>query len=129
MSEKDYINKIKSHKYDYELDKMPKQKKLISDLKIAKLKYKERIKKFKINIETNVFIKIKDKKYKIVKGKNRNRTLICEMDERLLRRILDKKAHWNNAEIGTHISFYRKPNKMEPDVHLCLSFFHLQMFL
>ena len=121
----DYINKIKSHKYDYELDKMPKQKKLISDLKIAKLKYKERIKKFKINIETNVFIKIKDKKYKIVKGKNRNRTLICEMDERLLRRILDKKSHWDNAQIGTHINFIRNPNKMEPDVHTTLSFFHL----
>ena len=47
------------------------------------------------------------------------------MDLRLLRRILDRKAHWNNSEIGTHISFKREPNLMEPDTHTMLSFFHL----
>lgn len=51
--------------------------------------------------------------------------LTCEMDSRLIRRILDNKSHWNNAEIGAHISFKRYPNKMEPDVHTSLSFFHL----
>ena len=51
--------------------------------------------------------------------------LICEMNSRLLRRILDKKSHWNYAKIGAHISFKRYPNKMEPDVHTSLSFFHL----
>jgi len=47
------------------------------------------------------------------------------MDDRLMRRILDKKSHWNNAEIGTRISFHRVPNKMEPDAHTALCFFHL----
>ena len=44
------------------------------------------------------------------------------MDLRLLRRILDRKSHWNNAEIGCHINFVRKPNKMDPDVHKALYF-------
>ena len=39
--------------------------------------------------------------------------------------ILDKKSHWNNAEIGAHINFFREPNIMEPDLHTSLSFFHL----
>ena len=46
-------------------------------------------------------------------------------DTKLLMRILDKKSHWNNGEIKAHINFTRSPNKMEPDVHTCLSFFHL----
>ena len=47
------------------------------------------------------------------------------MDIRLLRRILDKRSHWNNAETGTHITFEKIPNKMEPDFYTALSFFHL----
>ena len=47
----------------------------------------------------------------MLKGKDKKRTLECKMDNRLLRRILDRKSHWNNAEIGTHISFRRNPNK------------------
>ena len=47
------------------------------------------------------------------------------MDNKLLRRILDRKAHWNNAEIGTHITFKRYPNQMDPDVHTIMSFFYL----
>ena len=43
----------------------------------------------------------------------------------MLRRIIDKKAHWNSAELGTHIEFKRLPNKMDKDVHICMSFFHL----
>ena len=58
-------------------------------------------------------------------GSDKKKKLICEMDTRLLRRILDKKSHWNNAEIGAHINFKRYPNIMEPDVHTSLSFFHL----
>ena len=55
--------------------------------------------------------------------KKKDRYLYCKMDNRLLRRILNKKSHWNNAEIGTHISFFRKPNDFEPDLHSCLNFF------
>ena len=120
-----YISKIKSKKYVYEYDKFPNTKKLISDLEIAKIRHLERLEKYKVNIKSNVFIKIDNKKYQILKGKNKNYTLICEMDERLLRRILDRKSHWNNAEIGAHINFKRNPNKMDADAHTSLAFFHL----
>ena len=47
------------------------------------------------------------------------------LDERLLNRILDRKSHWNNAEIGCHIEIDRKPNIYEKDSHTMMQFFHL----
>ena len=35
-----------------------------------------------------------------------------------------KFAHWNNAEIGSHIKFFRKPNKFERDLHFAICYFH-----
>ena len=68
---------------------------------------------------------LENEKIKVIEGLDKNRELVCQMDNRLLRRILDKKSHWNNSEIGAHISFNRIPNNMEPDLHTSLSFFHL----
>ena len=122
---KKYIESIKDHKYDYEKDDEPSISKLIEDSELASKKMGERLKRFNTELNTNVFIQIKDKTIHIIKGKDKNSKLICELDNKLLRRILDKKAHWNNAEIGTHITFKRYPNKMEPDTHTLMSFFHL----
>ena len=123
---KNYLKKIKNIKYEYQLIKKPDSKKLESDVLKAKLKLQDRLKKFRINIKTNVYISLnKYKHIKIINGMNKEMKLYCSMDDRLLRRILDKTSHWNNAEIGTHINFVRKPNTMEPDAHTSLSFFHL----
>lgn len=46
------------------------------------------------------------------------------LDYRLLVMILDKKAHWNNAEIGSHLTFYRDPEEYEVGVFRFLSFLH-----
>ena len=77
-----------------------------------------------INLTTDIFIKINAKGIKL----NKNGTLsviksneiefssskyvIYETDIRLLKKLLlgPKFAHWNNAEIGSHLKFYRKPN-------------------
>ena len=118
---KKYIQIIKNHKYDYEYDEMPDIKKLKDDIKLSK----EKLKKFDVYIKSNVFIDLDGEKINILNSKEENRELICSMDNRLLRRILDRKSHWNNAEIGTHITFKRMPNKMDPDVHSIMSFFHL----
>jgi len=122
---KKYIQIIKNHKYDYEYDEMPDIKKLKDDIKLSKEKLSEKLKKFDVDIKSNVFIDLDGEKINILNSKEENRELICSMDSRLLRRILDRKSHWNNAEIGTHITFKRMPNKMDPDVHSIMSFFHL----
>lgn len=49
--------------------------------------------------------------------------LICYLDSRLLYRILTRKSHWNNADVGCHID-YRRKGEYNPDVHMIMSFFH-----
>jgi UDP-MurNAc hydroxylase len=48
------------------------------------------------------------------------------MDERLLQRILrgPKYAHFNNAQIGSHIGFEKDPDIYERPLYYVLSFFH-----
>lgn len=47
------------------------------------------------------------------------------MDPRLLRMILERRAHWNNAEIGSHIQFERQPDIYEYPLFHRLCYFHL----
>jgi UDP-MurNAc hydroxylase len=48
--------------------------------------------------------------------------LRCRLDPRLLARILRREQNWNNAEIGCHIDFVRRPGTYEPDLHTLLAF-------
>jgi UDP-MurNAc hydroxylase len=127
LHKKKYENKILKIKYPYELDKQPNLINLKKDLLIASAMVKERVKRFNVDFKTNVYIQLNNsnKKFLVIKGKKKNNILVCKMDNRLLRRILNKKSHWNNAEIGAHINFFRKPDKMEPDIHRALCFLHL----
>ena len=122
---KKYIANIKNEKYEYEFDNFPDIQKLKEDINIVKKQFLKKIERFKINFKSNVFLKVENEEIQIITGSDSNRTLVCSMDERLLRRIIDRKSHWNNAEVGAHINFVRTPNEMEPDVHTSLAFFHL----
>jgi UDP-MurNAc hydroxylase len=46
------------------------------------------------------------------------------LDTRLLRRMMDGRAHWNNAAVGCHIDFWREPNVYNPDLWTMMAFFH-----
>ena len=52
--------------------------------------------------------------------------LIMELNKNLLYKILlgPKYAHWNNAEIGSHIIYFRKPDIYDKKLFYCLNFFH-----
>jgi hypothetical protein len=50
--------------------------------------------------------------------------IACHLDIRLLKRILTRQSHWNIAEVGCHIDFYRE-GPYNPDVHTMMSFFHV----
>ena len=98
---------------------------LISDIKVAKTKMAERCKKVSLTPDMQVNLEVDTKLINICQPIKSNGTLNCSLDPRLLRRILDRKAHWNNAEIGCHIEFYREPNYYSPDIHTMLQFLHL----
>ena len=48
------------------------------------------------------------------------------VDPRLLKWLLlgPAFAHWNNAEIGSHITYERNPNIFERGLFYCMNFFH-----
>ena len=92
------------------------------------------------NSSTQLIIQISDSKYvlidltsnpsyKIVSNLNIDtikRFVKISLDKRLLFRILKdpRFAHWNNAEIGSHLKFERKPNIFERGLYHSLYFFH-----
>jgi len=120
-----YINKISGSIYPYEKDQYPEINRLMHDIKIASRNMEERINNIGIKLTTSIAIDINKKEVLIFKPENPSQKLVCYIDLRLLRRILDRLSHWNNAEIGCHIDFFRTPNNYEPDVHNALQFFHI----
>jgi UDP-MurNAc hydroxylase len=73
---------------------------------------------FNFNSEESVFVSKKEANLE-------EPYLTATMHPNMLTRILLFESHWNNIEIGCHITFKRFPNKYLPDVHTLLSFFHL----
>ena len=57
---------------------------------------------------------------------NDDRCVTYKLDFKLLKRILmgPRYAHWNNAEIGSHIEFTRKPEIYERKLYYSMNFFH-----
>jgi UDP-MurNAc hydroxylase len=60
-------------------------------------------------------------------AEQQDRFVLLRMDPRLLFWLLSgpKHAHFNNAEIGSHIEFIRHPNIYEPGIYLVMCYFHL----
>jgi hypothetical protein len=52
--------------------------------------------------------------------------LECFLSRQLFYQVLTRRAHWNNAEGGLHIDFYRKPNQYVPEVFTLLSFLQVE---
>ena len=90
-----------------------------------------------INLKSDIYIKFsndfiklsKDNLLEVVKKENFNKNsqyVIYETDPRMLKMLLQgpKYAHWNNAEIGSHLKFYRNPNIFERNVYTSMSYFH-----
>lgn len=126
-NQEDYIaKKLSLIKYPYESDDE------VSDIEINKLFYlslkglKERKKKYNLLAKSKIVLKSGKEFFIVNEGeKDYGVTLECELNKKLLKRILTKKSHWNNAEIGCHILMHRSPDKYEPDAHTLLQFLHI----
>lgn len=51
--------------------------------------------------------------------------IACHMSHGMLQKVVHKKYHWNDAELGMHIEFTRRPNVFSNDFHNLMSFFHV----
>lgn len=128
---KQYIQQVAGDSYPYELDSAPDSAQIIADLEIASDRMRQRMARAGISSDRTVTIDVDGKPIQIhptfSTDANLNATprLACSLDPRLLRRILDRVSHWNNAEIGCHVEFNRVPNEYQPDLHTALQFLHL----
>ena len=120
------LEKLSKIKYPYELDKPIKKTELRQKVEASILALKERVKKYNLNVKSKINIFTDTEFFAIHSGDPEFGVNIdFYLDERLLNRILERKSHWNNAEIGCHIEIDRKPNIYEMDSSTMMQFFHL----
>ena len=119
------IEELSKLKYPYELDQDPDLDLLFHDTLTAVKLMSERSKRYKLIADINVELIVGSLNIPIIEVENPKSQLSASLDPKLMRRILDRKAHWNNAEIGCHIEFNRVPNHYSPDIRTILQFLHL----
>jgi UDP-MurNAc hydroxylase len=131
-------NKLKNKILSYEKDAMPSFEEIYELAKRAHIKFLEKKIINNVIIKSDIFLKLNEKSIKLgidnqisvidteEIDKESSKYVIYKADIRLLKKLLlgPKFAHWNNAEIGSHITFYRKPNTFERDVYALMCFFH-----
>jgi len=137
----DYENYIaqnlKNKQLDYESLSFPNFEEIFELCKTAFLKYLDKKITNNIILDTDIYLKFEKKFIKLSKKNilevvnfdeidRKSRYVIYETDPRLLKLLLQgpKYAHWNNAEIGSHIKFYRNPNIYERNVYGSMNYFH-----
>lgn len=135
-----YIENILSKiKFSYENDDMPTKEKIYPLFQKSYKRMNEKRKIIGFETDTNVYIKLFDDELLrismngngclIVKEneiEKNEKYILMDLDFRLLYRILcgPKYGHWNNADVGSHIKYIKKPNIFERGIYHSMSFFH-----
>ena len=135
-----YIDEVLSKRpLDYEMDPYPDIESLLSMIEKAYVRMEKKRREISFSSSTRVLLDLSDddvlsismngEGYEYIKSgeiKSMSRFVHCYIDLRLLNRILKGPmfSHWNNAEIGSHIIFDRKPEVFERGLYYVMCFFH-----
>ena len=136
----DYIKNILStKKLDYEYEPTPLKNEFTELFPLCYDRFESRRKRIGFTSDTSLLIEYFDDEYiqiscngngftyKPSKELNLDQNFVMiKLDNKLLKLILSgpQFAHWNNAEIGSHLKFIRNPDKFERALYHCLSYFH-----
>lgn len=134
-----YLKKISNNLFDYQKEIFPSK----LDLKKLILKgynnFELKRKNLKVSLKSKIAICFFENCFlfdfiggkpifikKVELSSLKEDLIIYSLDERLLYKILlgPKYAHWNNAEIGSHILFERIPEKYNREIYYCMNYFH-----
>jgi UDP-MurNAc hydroxylase len=137
----EYIEKkLSSQKYDYEYDDDPNIDNILKLLPNCYDRFEKMRQRIHFSSKTQLLLNIPGKNIICISCDGDGFSLLLKtkihelekyvmftVDPRLLIRLLrgPKFAHWNNAEIGSHILFERKPNEFERGLYYCICFFHI----
>jgi len=135
----DYVETVLSkHKYEYELDPEPSLQDFYDIIPQCYERYDAKRQQLNFLSATNIYIYLPDEKmikvsccgqgYEIINVSDFKDTnyVSYRVDPKLLLRILKgpRYAHWNNAEIGSHIQFARRPEIYERALYYAMNYFH-----
>ena len=136
----EYVNNVlSSYKFDYENEPMPTVEELMMLIQKAYERFETKRMELQYSSDFTILLDLsKDiviaiscdgKAYQKVSKKeaeNLEKFVRFSVDPRLLKWILEgpSKAHWNNAEIGSHIKFRRAPNVYDRALHYCFNYFY-----
>ena len=134
-----YIKNVLSKKnFVYHKDPVPSLEELLELVPKAFSNFERKREELNYTSQTNIYLYLTDSKvlkiscsdegYEVVDEKDIKKDCFVsyKVDTRLLARILKgpRFAHWNNAEIGSHIMFDRNPDVYDRALHYCMNFFH-----
>ena len=135
-----YVDHILSKiRYDFENESEPEINSLEELISESYLRFDKVRKRIGYTTTTKIILKLTDERFAVIScnGEGYELTSSKELkkirefisidtDSRLLYWLLQgpRKAHWNNAELGSHIQFRRVPNIYERGLWYCFNFFY-----
>ena len=133
--QKSYLSK---KQLDYENDVFLQEEEIFDKASRAMVNYLKKKNELNMNINSDIYFRVNDKYIDIKKNASKikiinkneinlnNNYVIYDIDKRLLSRLLSgpKYAHWQNAEIGSHLNFFRSPDIYERDLYFSTIYFH-----
>ncbi len=131
-------NYLSLKKLNYENLVDPNTDEIFELARSAHKKFKEKKIINNVKLNSDIYFKIEDQYIYIPKNDNsidlidrnklnqNSRYIIYNTDKRFLKELLKgpKYAHWNNAEIGSHINFFRSTDEYERNLHSSICYFH-----
>ena len=140
IEKEEYVNHILSKiRYDFENESEPDFNSLEELISESYLRFDKVRKRIGYTTTTKIILKLTDERFVVIScnGEGYELTSSKELkkirefisidtDVRLLYWLLQgpRKAHWNNAELGSHIQFRRVPNIYERGLWYCFNFFY-----
>ena len=136
----EYVKNVLSKlKYSYELELFPELKSIIKLLPKCYDRFNDLRQKIGYETDTKIILELTNDKsaiiscdgngYEVIENnqiKEIEKFISMNLDSRLLYWLLQgpQKAHWNNAEIGSHIQFTRIPDIYERGLIHCWNYFY-----
>jgi UDP-MurNAc hydroxylase len=135
LSKDQYIEEISIRPLDYDDDSWDDEE-LVDLIGAAYKRFKSKAEE--IEFTSNTKIVVRTKKFAFQLSTDSQIEIIpvdselfepyvrIDVDHNLLHRLLrgPRYAHWNNAEIGSHLTYLRKPNNFERGLYHCMCFLH-----
>ena len=131
----DYVKMISAKKLDYDDDSWDDAE-LLHFAHSAYKRFKEKAEEIRFQSKTKIVVKTKKIAFSfssssgidvIDQSENLPEPYVeVELSHNLLHRLLrgPRFAHWNNAEIGSHLRYSRRPDIFERGLYHCMCFFH-----